>query len=148
MVMRNFSVKNEREQYVTEAIERAPGLIEFSYRVVPKVGSHAAGALPQTFARIGVLPDGTVFANRTLDDSQKPETMSEWTFKAMQTQEFKGANQKVADTIKDSYAACKKLGDGPLTDVHAAQLREFIDSTIAALDMKPDRGSAGIRTGR
>jgi hypothetical protein len=148
MVMRNFSDKNEREQYVTEAIERAPELVEFSYRVVPKPSSHAAGALPQTYARIGLLPDGTVFANRTLDNSQKPENMPEWTFKAMQTQSFKGENQALADAIRGTYRACKMLGDRNFSDEYAAKLREFIDSSIASLKMKPDRGSAGIRTGR
>lgn len=150
MVMRNFSDKNKHQQYVTEAIERAPGLVEFSYRVVPKPGSHAADVLPQTYTRIGVLPDGTVFANRTLDNSQKPENMPEWTFKAMQTQSFKGENQALAEEIRGTYRACKMLGDRNFSDEHehAAKLREFIDSSIASLKMQPDRGSAGIRTGR
>lgn len=141
MVMRNFSDKNEREQYVTEVIERIPELIEFSYRVVPKVGSRAAGALPQTFARIGVLPDGTVFANRTLDNSQKPKNMPEWTFKAMQTQEFKGNNQALAEEIRSTYTACKMLGDSGISGEYAAKLREFIDSSIGSLDMQPARGA-------
>lgn len=132
-VLRDFSpIPDSKLQYATERKEYEPGYIELSFQVIPDAG-FSPDPLPTHRARIGVMPDGTVFANY----SPEEETLTDqpaWKAVLNRNTSFCGCNDAVAAQVHAMYAA----NGAPFTAQKAEAVREFIMASLQELEMKPD----------
>ncbi len=141
-MVRNYTVIDNEKQWATEIKEREPGYVEFSYQVVPATGKPWPKSERPLFKRIGVMTDGIVFADHAPQVSMNDDVPS-WKRKPAQHFEFRGSNDDLASGIRELYASIGKKSE--LTEDEAQRVREFIDTSIAQLDMQQvrERKAAG-----
>jgi hypothetical protein len=137
---RNFRPSSdERYQYCTELKSYEVGqveekrLVEMSVRLIPVAApplSHPNGSIPRDYYRIGVLADGTVFADmeqEPVPDPSRPEArpkLRDHHYAKIQSPEL----AKAVRTAFDRY-----VDEKPLSDRSAEDIREFIAGKLEVL---------------
>ncbi len=134
-VLRNFRPASEAgHQYITELKTYPEGHLELSVLLVPDVmhaaNPHGGGTQPEDYCRIGVLPDGTVFANVRQVASQNPEKPEEKPTKR-EHHYMEVADPELAAQVREMFETASK--EAKLSEHSAQAIRAFIVEKLDAL---------------